>query len=89
MPDGRFGDCVFPKNVAVRGPPKSRFGPRVLRTVKIGISEEKRGNQKKGKKSQIAHPMGQELSFVETHTWISARDSRARFQSDGVLPLWK
>ena len=42
---------------------------------------------KKGKKSQIAHPMGQELSFVETHTWISARDSRARFQSDGVLPL--
>ena len=71
MPDGCWGDRASSKNGPVRGPPKSRFGDHAFSHYKIGISEEKGGRSKKGQKSQIAPPMGQEVCFVETHTHLN------------------
>ena len=86
---GARGDRVFSKNGAVRGPPyKGGSGTAPFRTIKIGISEEKCGNSKKGQKSQIPPPpLSQELSFAETHTWICARGTWPRNLFDRVLPL--
>ena len=51
---GRFGAHLRPGS-----------GPTLFRTVKIDISEEACGNNRRGQKSQIAHLMGQELCFVK------------------------
>ena len=85
-----FGTAFFEKTDPFGVHPRAGSGPTLFRTTKAGISEEKCGNNKKGQKSRIAHPMGQERSFVETHThtelWISARVGWARSQSDGSCP---
>ena len=50
MPDGGFGDRFFSKT--------GRFGARVFRNIKIGISEEKCGNSKKGKNHKLLTSWG-------------------------------
>ena len=66
MPDGRFGDHVFSKNVAVRGPPKSRSGPMRVSHCK-NRSEEKCGNRKKAKNHKLPTPWAKS-SVLWKHT---------------------
>ena len=69
MPDGAvWGPRFFQRTGRLGVHLRAGSGPMHVSHYKIGISEEKCGSSKRGKKSQIAHPMGQELRFVETHT---------------------
>ena len=91
VPDGCWGGggSAFQKRGRLGVHLKAGSGTTRVRNIKIGISEEKCGRSKNGQKSQVAPPMGQEVCFVETHTWICARENWARSLFGRVLPLQK
>ena len=71
---------------------KPVWGPHVFHTMKIGISEDKCGNSKKGQNVTNSPPNGWRalfVKFVKTQAWIYARHSWVRTHLDRVLLLQK
>ena len=68
MPDGGWGDRVFPKTGRFGVHLKAGSGPTRVSHYKKAVQRKSVATAKQAKMSQIAHPMGQELCFVETQT---------------------
>ena len=79
------GPLLF--TVPVRVHLKASSGPTRVSHYENRHFRGKMWRRGKAKMSQIAHPIGQELCFVETQTWICARACWAQTHFDRVLPL--